>query len=277
LRGISFQNMSILSNGSFRLFGSSYSFWEILCHLDEQDNFTSIKSQLNKFKYLNILDDPTAITAKYSNSKKSILHSRIEDSELILLILGALNNSNSIKEFYSCLVKDSNNQFRKVEDCADRGRDILRESADQYVEFVGKIINAIEANNLKHKTNKEKHNLVLSLVDGWILKLESDCGSKEILEQSLPNDVYIYFSYILNRALQYLESNNLNIDPNDYEDSRICQHLSLDSDFNFITEDKRFYKALNQTVEILNNLEDTSFQTRVKVNKLSYLNRSTVA
>lgn len=272
IRATSMKNLNDLSNMGHGLFVSPYSFWEILCHLDEKQKYEYFKSQLTKFKFLNILDDPFGVIAKYLEPYKSSLNDRIKDDELIHRIIAALDRSNSIDKFYSYVLEDSKRKIRKIEDCATRGREILKNAADRYVNFVQKIIITIKENNLKYQTNAERHDLILSLIDGWVRRFESQNSSNDKLGQTLIIETYIYFSCVLHRALQYLIHDNLNIDENDYEDSQICLHLSLDSKLHFLAGDKNYITSINQTLKLLKQLNGALFHTSIQVSNSDYLN-----
>lgn len=183
-----------------------------------------------------------------------------------------LESSSSIQHFYSYVFKDSKNKSHKIQECALRGREILDSAADRYVRFVTEITSTIKNNNLKYQTISDRHELILSLIDGWIRRFETQGARIEELEETLADEVYIYFSHILHRALLYLKQNNQNIDQNDYEDSQICLHLSLDSKFNFITDDKNLFKSVNQTLDLLHELKIDSFLPLIRVNESNYLN-----
>lgn len=272
LRSLSWENLKRLSDKGCDLFISPFSFWEILCHLDEEQKFDRFKIELIKFKHFTILDDPFGITAKYTKLHKSVMQDRVEDHELIQGTISVLTKSSSIENFYSSFFIDSNKNARKIQDCVERGRSILSAQSDSYIDFVTKIIDSIKCNNSKYETEYDRHILVLSLIDGCIRGIETQGGNREEFEKNLKNEIYVYFSYILHQSLEYLNNNILNIDPNDYEDSRICQHLSLNSALTLISNDKNLCNAVNSTISLLQTLNDKEFITSIKVEKTEYLN-----
>jgi len=273
VRSISFENLERLIDNDYVLLVSPYSFWELLCHLEEKQKFDRFKSELAKFKYFSILDDPFGITAKYTKLHKSVMQDRIEDHELIQGTISVLEKSSSIDEFYSSKFIDSKNNRREIRNCVKRGRTILADASNSYREFITKVIDSIKCNNSKHETEHDRHDLILSLVDGFARSIETQGGNRSEFKTNLINEIYVYCSFILHRSLEYLKKGNLNIDKNDYEDSRICQHLSLISDLALITNDQKFYNAVNSTICLLKTLNDKDFFTSLKVEKSDYLNK----
>ena len=272
VRSISLEKLKRISDKDCVLLVSPYSFWEILCHLDEEQKFNRFKIELIKFKNFSILDDPFGITAKYIKDHNSVIKDRVEDHEMIQGAISVLAKSSSIDEFHSSFFVDSNNNTRQIQDCVKRGRKILAAASNSYRGFVSKIIDSIKCNNSKYETAYDRHILILSLIDGCVRSIEAQGGNRSEFETKLINEIYVYFSYILHRSLEYLKYNNSNIDPNDYEDSRICQHLSLDSAVIFITNDKHFYDSVNSTINLLTTLNDNDFITSIKVEKTDFLN-----
>lgn len=57
-RSLSHQELRALSRQGETFYASPYCFWEILSHLDE--GFDRYKSELMKFRYVYVLDDPRA-------------------------------------------------------------------------------------------------------------------------------------------------------------------------------------------------------------------------
>lgn len=271
IRASSTKNLVMLLNEGLKLFASSYSFWEILCHLDENSKFGYFKSHLSKFKYLSILDDPFGIRAKYTKIHQPALKNRINDEELILGIVFVLESSDSIQHFYSSVYTDSQKKSHKIQDCALRGREILAGASDRYVGFVTKIIETIKNNNMKYQSCLDRDELILQLIGGWVRGLEDQGANNNDLGQNFTNEVYVYFSYILHQALKYLKKNNEIIDPNDYEDSQICLHLSPDSSFIFIADDQNLYESVDQTICLLHELGDENSKVTLQVRKSDYL------
>lgn len=273
VRSTSVKNLAALFEKGQKTFVSSYSFWEILCHLNESQKFKYFKSHLCKFKYLSILDDPFGIIAKYTKTYQSAINDRICDDELILGIISVLEYSDSIQHFYYNSYTDSKDKAHKIQGCAERGREILNNASDRYMDLVTKIIKTIKDNKLNYKTSLERHELILQLIDGWVCWLDTQGENSKDVRQDFTNEVYVYFSYILHRALIYLEQNNQNIDPNDYEDSQICLHLYPNSDFIFIANDKSLYNSVDQTVNLLHELDHESSNVTLQVKKSDYFEK----
>lgn len=65
--------------------------------------------------------------------------------------------------------------------------------------------------------------------------------------------------------LWYLERGVTVVDPNDFEDVGFCQHLSLDADVETVTGDSALRRCLERTFSLLNDLDDESCHTKIRV------------
>ena len=50
LRGLSNSDLQLLVDQGVNLYASPYSYWELICHLDEPGRFKNKKAQLMKFR-----------------------------------------------------------------------------------------------------------------------------------------------------------------------------------------------------------------------------------
>jgi len=113
-----------------------------------------------------------------------------------------------------------------------------------------------------------KHNHILTLVKAHVLGL-----AKQGIAVAEEN-VYFYWSYVFHRALRFvLEGKNAPAKKycNDYEDSFMCLHLRLGSQYCFVTNDGGARRALDETVSMLVRLNDRQFRTTLKVYDAEYL------
>lgn len=268
VRGLSHDDIETLCKELKNLYISSYSFWETLPHLE--DNFGHWRKELLKFKFFNILDDPYACVDKIFLPNSPSLRDRSPDNNIICQTIIKLQNSNSIDEFYTSDIRDSKGYHRKIPGCVARAQDSLSKSKTEYVEFAGEIIEGFKKGMIE---SEDYHERVMELIEGQIIKYRQSKSLVRNLRHKAINRFYIFFSYILHRALKYYESNTdiKEIDENDYVDSTICLHLRLQTSYCLVAEDKNLREALDKTICLLNELNKTQFKTSLTVKKLNDL------
>jgi hypothetical protein len=224
---------------------SPYVFWERLCHLDEQPNFQQGKVEFRKFESLRVLDEPRAAIEKPSG--------RVPDSELICGALKALNDSESLADFYSRQIRDCNNNVYQIAGCVERVRKELEDREARHIARVTEIMKLFTSKDIRQMNDFTKHNHILTLVKAHVLGL-----AKQGIAVAEEN-VYFYWSYVFHRALRFvLEGKNAPAKKycNDYEDSFMCLHLRLGSQYCFGTNDGGARRALDETVSMLVRLND---------------------
>ena len=128
---------------------SPYVFWERLCHLDENTDFSRAKGDFKKFKYVRVLDDPRAAIEKPEG--------RVPDTELICGALDALSASVSLSDFYSREIHDSNNNMHQIAGCVQMARAELKRREDRYVAFITQIMSVFTADQIIRMTDEAKH------------------------------------------------------------------------------------------------------------------------
>lgn len=243
---------------------SPYCFWELLTHLDEHQDFERAKGHFMKFKRVQILDDPYATVAIPLLKEDHELQNRAPDDELIYAFLAALRASASLEEFYSTRLEDSKSRQYKVSDCVARGRDVLYKEEKKYVESVAGILKLIKSGQVRYATNEDRHEAILSLVEGWVSGFQRRGASDTELGERLTTDTYVYFSYLFHRALDYFKR-KANLDPNDYEDAALCLDLKLDTSYCVVTGDQEFRAILTETSLLLTDLNQSRFRTTLQV------------
>ena len=270
-RAISNQVLENLRLQNLGLYASPYVFWEVVCHLDENEGFDRNKGRLMKFKYVEVLDDPRAEIETQLLPGDSELREHVTDGNLINAALAALQASNSLNAFYSAYIQDSRGRLRQISDCAINAQKALSEEEGKCIGFITKIIQAFSSGQVKLAKDKDHHQAVLSLMEGCICKLKRRGASEVGLRQRIINDTYIYHSYIFHQALRYFTNGKTNLSPNDYEDGRICLHLKLNTPYRFVTDDKNLRASLDKTVALINRLDEPHFKTELQVCDTTYL------
>lgn len=259
LRGL---GAAILQKHTF--YTSPYCFWELLTHLDEGE-FAYRKNQLMKVRFTRVLDDPRADIEAPLLIHDTQLQERVSDEELITYTLAALQDSESLERLYLALIKDSKGNLRDVADVAARARKELEEREQRYIGFVQQIINALQHGQLKIGNDEEYHGAILSLLEGDVIKLKQRGAIDKSLRERLINNYYIYWSYIVHRALDYFKRGKTKIMANDFEDGEICKHLALDTSYCLVTADKGQKEVLERTISLVNRRNETQFYTTLHV------------
>lgn len=124
---------------NFKIMISCYTFFELLCHLDEKKDWERSKGNVCKCSSVEILDDPFAIIETKLHYQTQRLKNHIPESQLIPGILKCLSDSNSIDDFYRSDFFDEKGQKRSITDCSKGARDALNEEEGKYLDFVKKI------------------------------------------------------------------------------------------------------------------------------------------
>jgi hypothetical protein len=185
---------------------------------------------------------------------------RAPDSELICHALDVLKSANSLNEFYSTKFNDLNNNVKQILGCVDAATTTLITEEKRYVLFVEKIMGMFTPDRLLHIADEVKHRHILALAKGFPAAAISDS--------------YIYFSYILHRALRFIRGKKTTLSKsayNDYEDGGICLHLSLVTPYCIVTDDAGARCALNETVSLIGRLNDPQFRTALKIRDAKHL------
>src|SRR6266508_328659 len=75
------------ASGIARLMVSPFCFWELLTHLEEDEQFLRIKGNLMKFRHVAVLDDPRAAIEREIVRPGDSVHERVEDSDVVYATL----------------------------------------------------------------------------------------------------------------------------------------------------------------------------------------------
>ncbi len=269
---LSHDDMKSLIDKGFFLFASPYSCWELLCHLDEPNNFTRMKAILLKFQYVTILDSPSA------KAEKALFKSqddRISETEFVQACLAALQHADSLEALYSSYIHDSKNEYREIANVAERARDVLNKLETEYSQFATKIVTHFRTS--EHIQDSANHqNLILNMVLGEFKKLHDRHPLAQLSGDEVIRWFYVYCGYIFYRCLNRLEQGGI-IDKNDYEDSNFCLHLKIDSEFHPVTGDKGTLDALKQLVSITNESHEFQIVLKFRVYQTSDLKKLAAA
>ena len=262
-RAISLENLERLFSQGFELMAPSYCFWEVFSHLDENGNYKRIKTELMKFRYIEVLDDAYGMLIKDILKNDMKLQEHIPDNEVIHVVLRAINQSDTLKDLYDTNVEGSKGQIHLIKNSVKRGKNLLEKLEIEYQDFVKNIVKVIKEHNLKDCTLEGCHNSILSLIKGEVQNLIAKGAEENGLSESIAKEMYIFYSVIFYNSLK-CSINRSNIDPNDYEDARTCLHLKLNQDIFFAVEDNNTMQALKKTLEIVKAIDDPKYFILVK-------------
>jgi len=230
---------------------SCYTFFELLCHLDVNKNWGKSKGNVCKCSSVEILDDPSAIVETELHYQTRRLKNHIPESRLIPEIIISLSKSSSIDEFYKNEFFDEKGQKRLIADCNKRVEDILKKEESKYLYFVEKILNCIKQEKYDINSEKDFYKIIKELIEGRVIDSAKNFTQQNNIREKVFNLCYMYYSYIFERTKQLIINGGTTPNKNDYEDSMICLHLRLDKSFIFVTNDKRMYEAIKNSIERL--------------------------
>jgi hypothetical protein len=270
LRELSNSELQLLVDQGVNLYASPYSVLELISHLEDSEGFDRLKGRVMKCRYTEILDDPQAT---FWNALSFTDRQRLLANDIVKASFDVLHAANSLEKFYSSYIRDREGNVRKFSQYALRAKEILCRYEKEYVEFLTKIIRALQSYEKDLNDPQNQRGLILGLVEGEIVKLVRRGALWATLREDTINNTFIHYAYIFYRSLTYFKNrvrNNGNMDDNDFEDANICRYLRVDTSLHLITGDKGFYKAIRQIKLLAQNVEP-KIQTSLQVNYPSYL------
>jgi hypothetical protein len=184
-----------------------------------------------------------------------------------------LEASDSLASFYAADIRDSNNRVHRIAGSVERVQAELAQRENRHVAFVDQVMRQFTREQVLAMNEQDRHRHILELVEGWVTLLARDTEEdrRDEIRATLIPSTYIYFSYIFHRALRFIRDGNANPPRNDYEDARICLHLTLDTSYCFITDEVGTRDALNETVSLLPAVGDPQFRTTLRVRDSNFL------
>jgi len=251
-----------------RLLVSPFCFWELLTHLEGEGQFDRVKGNLMKFRHVSVLDDPWASVERDVVLPGDEVHERPDDCELVYATLAALRDSASVPEFYAKHIRDSRNQVREIAGCVARVGDVLKAEEQRFQEYVTKIMSVVHDGLVSLATPADRHRGTLQVVDAWLIQLGNRVGQSELVRERLEGRTYVFSSYVLHLAVDYLKRGATKVDRNDFEDAKFCQHLALDAEVTAVTADVALQRCLQDTLAVLNALPDASYHTKLQVSNV---------
>ncbi len=260
VRGIKFRNLQSAVQTT-HIAVSTVTILELLCHIDEVNNWNLFKTNILKCELLELLNDPFAEQAERVGARSIVNPTRFDDKLVLPQLYRALRESATLEDFYNHQVHYPSSEVAAVEGVASRTRDVLTEDENKYRNHVMRLcklmLSEFGFERSKQFTPSEfvkfVNNAVFQLAADWENKLSLKEG---VLLEPIFSTYYPYFGYGLMRGIEYLKRANgnidiLKIDPNDMEDSAICAHLSLTEKRILVTSDDGTYQAIRKSLEHL--------------------------
>lgn len=272
-RAISGSTLATASQNT-RLFVSPFCFWELLTHLEDEGQFDRVKGNLMKFRHVSVLDDPWASVERGTVLPGDEVRERPEDDEIIYATLAALRDSASVSQFYEKHICDGRKRIRQIGGCVDRVRDILKVEERQFQDYVTKIMAVVRDGLVSLATPNDRHRGSLQIVDAWWIQLGNRIDRSESVRERLKKRTYVFSSYVLHLAADYLKRGSTKVDQNDFEDAKFCQHLALDAEMTAVTGDIPLHRCLADALIVLNALPDTSYHTKLQISSVSDFHQS---
>jgi hypothetical protein len=247
---------------------SPFCFWELLTHLEDEGQFDHVKSNLMKFRHVSVLDDPWASVERDVVLPGDEVIERPEDCEIVYAILAALRDSASVPQFYAKHIRDSRHQTREISGCVARAGDVLKAEEQRFQEYVTKIMAVVRDGLVSLATPPDRHRGTLQIVDAWWIQLGNRVDRSELVRERIEKRTYVFSSYVLHLAADYLKRRSTNVDRNDFEDAKLCQHLALGAEMTAVTADVALQRCLQDTLAVLNALPDLSYHTKLQVSSV---------
>jgi hypothetical protein len=190
-----------------------------------------------KFRHVAVLDDPHAEVYRLVLRASDYVHIRVRDGDLIDAALAALDDSASTKEFYERFIQDESGQIHQVAGCVSAVRGWLQIEENRFQTFLRRIAVAVRVGEVRLIQASDYDQGVRDLTHGWWLQVCDRANQGLAVYEQFARKTYMYHSYLIHRARDYAARDTYRIDPNDFEDARLCLHLGLDDFTAVVTND----------------------------------------
>jgi hypothetical protein len=216
------------------------------------------------FQYVSVLNDPQAAAVADLCLPPSQLHVRVPDNEIIYASLAALRDSNSLTEFYSKQIADRHGNVRPLSGYASRAYNILETEENRFVSFVSQMKGALAQGSSVWRTPVGLHRAALRLLNGWHIT-QFGRSLDENSDYRVLRRLYVYHCFVARYAQHYLEDPTRNIERNDFEDARLCLHVSLDVPCVIVAGDRTLRTLLADVLKQLECLGDQRLSHSLRV------------
>mgnify|MGYP005838829185 CR=1 FL=1 len=238
------------SNG-WRLTTTPWSFFERLCHLEDQADFARARGQLMQFRGIEIVDKPLdrLVAARQASDKP-----RIWGSHLSYAMLAAADAASSLDALYRSVIVDEAGQHRVIRDCADRIKGILDKEELRFQQLVTSIIKVLHSGQVAAASGSEQHQAILDMVASGESSFP-DTPDLDYQNGATPGEMlaltYVYHAYTFLRGLAKGNAIGNTCAKNDFEDGQICAYVPLSQEIWVITGDGPLFETLSKTRSLL--------------------------
>ena len=250
---------------SVSVYASPFCFWELLTHLEDDEQFRRVKGNLMKFRHVAVLDDPHAEVYRLVFPSSDKVHTRVRDGDLVYAALAALDDSRSTQEFYERFIQDESGQIRSIAGCGSAVRGVLQTEENRFQTLLREIAAAVRAEKVRLIEASDYDQGVQDLSRGWWLQVGDRATEAPAVYEQFVRKTYLYHSYLIRRAGEYATRDTDWIDPNDFEDARLCLHLGLDDFTAVVTNDAALRRCIGAGLGALNATADAAHHTPLQV------------
>jgi len=248
---LSRESLSAARDRGWHLQTSPWCFWELLCHLDEGDDFVRAKGNLMKFKGIEIVDKPLdRAIAVFREPELSLVWS----SDLTYAALAAIDAAESYSDLAnSVLVDEAGSNRGPLKDIAGQIRSTLDKYEAEFQELVSSLIKVLRSEQRGKTTAKRNHDVVMSAVLNGEVPFPDALGldHEHSSEAKRFTHTYVFWAYVLLQAI-WLESElEDTCDTNDLEDGQLCAYVPLDEELWVVAGDKKLRARLSETLDLL--------------------------
>ena len=253
LIGISANNLATASDRGWHLTTSPWSFFERLRHLADKKQFSAVKETLLRFQHLEVVDKPLD---RLVSERQATAEPLIWGSDLVRNVLTKISKADSIQEFKRMTFEDTAGNTRSLENSVDTISGILIREKRRFQQLVTRVICGIRSGEVLVSTAGERHQAVLDMLvagessfrDAEALDYKSHARESEVLTHE-----YLYYAYILLRAIAQKNASGNTCPMNDFVDGQICAYVPLDQPIWVVTADTNSVKALTEARVLLAN------------------------
>lgn len=244
---------------------SPVSFFELLCHLDEEvrgsadreDSFRRQRGQILKCKALPMRCEPL----EELRADLGIGGTRNPDlfycNDLPRQLLDRLEEAQTLEAFWAAEVVRPSGKRELVRDAPARIRRVLAEEETEYREHVLEMWRAIRLvkgpDHRFHLAPLDYLGIASAQIGKVLIDLRHD-GLEPELDVRAARALLPYWAFILGRALEYTQDGKCDpkaLDLNDAEDGSICLHLRADRERFLVATDDGIGLAMSAGIDAL--------------------------
>ena len=254
LVGLNRDTLSAAQERGWHLTTSQWSFFERLRHLAGNKPFAEVKETLLRFQCVEIVDKPLD---RLVAGRQVAAEPYIWGSDLVRDVLPKISEADSIQEFKRMTFEDKSGNERSLENSVEAICNILIKEKKRFQQLVTEVICGIRSGEVLVSTAKERHQAVLAMLvagessfrDAEALDYKSYASESEVLTHE-----YLYYAYILLRAIAQKKISGNTCPMNDFVDGQICAYVPLDQQLVVVTADKNSIAALREARSLLTDV-----------------------